>query len=138
MLDGVKVFIKNKSTGKFLFHLRDNDPNIPNPNKWSLFGGGIEKDESPEEALKREVLEEIGIEIDSISLIETIPITQKVKEKEFPIKIYLFKAETKNNQITKLTEGKEAAWFNIDEILEKDLVPNLKLLLEKHSGVLEE
>ena len=49
--------------GKFVFQLRDNSPNIPNPNKWSLFGGGIKVSESPEEALIRELREELSVHI---------------------------------------------------------------------------
>ena len=61
--DGAKAFIKNKKLDKYLFVLRDDKPNIPNPNCWALIGGGIEKGEEPIEALKREVKEEIGIEL---------------------------------------------------------------------------
>ncbi|AFY33092.1 NUDIX hydrolase [Calothrix sp. PCC 7507] len=45
---------------KFLMQLRDNIPTIPYPGSWALFGGHIEPDETPEIAVKREILEEIG------------------------------------------------------------------------------
>ncbi|NEU71067.1 NUDIX domain-containing protein [Hassallia byssoidea VB512170] len=45
---------------KFLMQLRDNIPNIPYPGQWALFGGHIEVGETPDIALKREILEEIG------------------------------------------------------------------------------
>ena len=35
------------------------------PDVWDLFGGHIEGDESPEDALRREAMEELGIEIES-------------------------------------------------------------------------
>ena len=45
---------------KFLLQLRDNKPNIPYPNTWAFFGGGVEEGEKHEEALKRELKEELG------------------------------------------------------------------------------
>jgi 8-oxo-dGTP diphosphatase len=49
--------------GKFLMQLRDNIPSIPSPGLWGLFGGHIEPGETPEVAVEREVLEEIGYQI---------------------------------------------------------------------------
>ena len=45
--------------GKFLLQLRDNIPGIVYPGQWGLFGGHIEPNETPESALKRELMEEI-------------------------------------------------------------------------------
>jgi 8-oxo-dGTP diphosphatase len=49
--------------GKFLMQLRDNIPTILYPGLWGLFGGHIEVGETPEIAVVREVIEEIGFEI---------------------------------------------------------------------------
>ena len=46
--------------GRYLLQQRDDDPRIPFPNAWALFGGQIEPRESPAEALVRELEEEIG------------------------------------------------------------------------------
>ncbi|HAX79563.1 MAG TPA: NUDIX hydrolase [Cyanobacteria bacterium UBA11372] len=51
--------------GKFLMQLRDDIPGIAYPGHWAFFGGHIEPDEAPEDALKRELLEEIGYVPDS-------------------------------------------------------------------------
>jgi 8-oxo-dGTP diphosphatase len=45
---------------KFLMQLRDNNPNILYPGHWAFFGGHIEPGETPEVAVQREILEEIG------------------------------------------------------------------------------
>ncbi len=44
----------------FLLQLRDNIPGILYPGQWGLFGGHLEPGETPEEGLKRELLEEIN------------------------------------------------------------------------------
>jgi 8-oxo-dGTP diphosphatase len=49
--------------GKFLMQLRDNIPTILYPGLWGLFGGHIEAGETPEVAVEREVLEEIGYQL---------------------------------------------------------------------------
>ena len=49
--------------GKFLMQLRDNIPTILYPGLWGLFGGHIEAGETPEIAVKREIMEEIGYQI---------------------------------------------------------------------------
>jgi 8-oxo-dGTP pyrophosphatase MutT (NUDIX family) len=50
---------------KFLMQLRDNIPTIRFPGYWALFGGHIEPGESPEVAVQREILEEIGYKLPS-------------------------------------------------------------------------
>ena len=46
--------------GKFLMQLRDNIPTIIYPGYWAFFGGHIEPGETPEVAVRREILEEIN------------------------------------------------------------------------------
>jgi 8-oxo-dGTP diphosphatase len=48
---------------KLLIYLRDDKPDIPFPNHWDFFGGHFEEKETPEDALVREVKEELGIEL---------------------------------------------------------------------------
>ena len=45
--------------GQLLLQLRDNIPGILYPGCWGLFGGHLEPEESPEDAMYRELLEEI-------------------------------------------------------------------------------
>ena len=61
------ALLKN-SEGKILFQLRDEKGK--NPNKWGIFGGGINKNEPPLNALIREINEELGIKISKSSIIK--------------------------------------------------------------------
>lgn len=45
---------------RFLLQLRDDIPTIAYPGYWGFFGGHIEPGETPEQALKRELQEEIS------------------------------------------------------------------------------
>ena len=52
---------------RFLMQLRDNDPRIVHPGCWGFFGGHIEPGESPEIAVQRELIEEIGYAMPSVA-----------------------------------------------------------------------
>ena len=53
--------------GKYLMQLRDDIPSIVYPGVWGFFGGHIEPGESPEAALKRELIEEINYHAPSLT-----------------------------------------------------------------------
>ncbi len=55
---------------QFLMQLRDNDPRIVHPGCWGFFGGHIEPGESPEVAVQRELIEEIGYKMPSVTKFE--------------------------------------------------------------------
>jgi 8-oxo-dGTP diphosphatase len=56
----VLLFDRNN---RLLIYLRDDKPEIPFPNHWDFFGGHLEEGETPDEALVREVNEELGVEL---------------------------------------------------------------------------
>jgi 8-oxo-dGTP diphosphatase len=62
--------------GKLLIYLRDDDPDIPFPNHWDFFGGHVEEGETPEDALVREVREELGIDLTGWKFFRTYVCTE--------------------------------------------------------------
>jgi 8-oxo-dGTP diphosphatase len=65
--------ILENSEGKVLLQLRDDKKTIPYPNSLGTFGGQVEEGESPEEAIEREVREEIGYELSGYEYIGNYP-----------------------------------------------------------------
>ena len=48
---------------QILLYQRDDNPNIAFPDCWSTLGGLVETGETPEEAIKRELMEEIELDV---------------------------------------------------------------------------
>lgn len=59
----IAAIIFENDRGDLLLYKRDNKPGIPFPLHWDLIGGHIEEGETPEEALVREVKEELGYDL---------------------------------------------------------------------------
>ncbi|NJP10643.1 MAG: NUDIX domain-containing protein [Leptolyngbyaceae cyanobacterium RU_5_1] len=58
--------------GQFLMQLRDDNPNIPYPGHWALFGGHLEPGETADIAIQRELLEEIGYAPPNLTLLTRV------------------------------------------------------------------
>jgi len=104
---------------KFLLQLRDNKPNIPYPNTWAFFGGGVEEGEKHEEALKRELKEELGWCPQSFEFL--IKIMNKTVNCN--ITHYIVKCSVSSDKLC-LGEGAALGWFTYDEMLTLDNLIN--------------
>lgn len=51
--------------GAYVLQLRDDRPGIASPGMWAFFGGSLEQGEKPEAGLRREIAEELSIDIGS-------------------------------------------------------------------------
>jgi 8-oxo-dGTP pyrophosphatase MutT (NUDIX family) len=68
--DAVAALIVS-ADGRYLMQQRDDKAEIWYPGHWGLFGGAVESGETPFDALRRELLEEIGIEVAAPRLFTT-------------------------------------------------------------------
>jgi 8-oxo-dGTP diphosphatase len=59
----IAAIILENDKGEFLLYLRENKPGIPFPDHWDLIGGHVEEGETPDEALVREVKEELDLDL---------------------------------------------------------------------------
>ena len=103
---GVKVALINN--GKVLTILRDNIPNIPYPNMWDLAGGGRENEESPYETMRREVLEELNIDIPKSNVVwvkHYESVTKPGKKSVFMV------ANIRDHQIESIKFGEEGQGY---------------------------
>src|SRR5260221_9854191 len=66
--NSVAVVIKTERDEYLLQH-RWNRPGFYFPGFWGLFGGGMEPNERPEQAARRELLEEFGLNVAGLELI---------------------------------------------------------------------
>lgn len=112
---------------KLLLLQRDDTPGIKDPERWQLPGGGIEDGETPDEAIRRELQEEIGI----------VPNTLRFLATPYPgTHVYHapLTAEEANN-IKKGTEGKDLCFFSLDEIATIPLTQKLQQAFVKQKNV---
>lgn len=80
---------------------------------YSLPGGGIKKNETPDAAAKREVLEEVGIHLDKVTALPSFVTFEEYKEDT----VYSFYSVVKTNDYTlDLFEIDTAEWHPIDNL----------------------
>jgi 8-oxo-dGTP diphosphatase len=91
------------------------------PEKWSLVGGSVEKGESPQNAVEREILEEVGLEVDKF--VKTFTIQRKPDSIETVFACRYSGEPTDIDLDT--TENTNYGWYDIDEMNYLDVVPNL-------------
>jgi 8-oxo-dGTP diphosphatase len=122
---GTSIIFYNNNNEILLF-LRDDKPTIPFPNKWDILGGHVE-DETVTECIKREMLEEISIDIGEPNLFD-------VYDFEDRIETTFYKKQELDIEKTALNEGQCLKWFGINEIQKMskdDFAFNFKEVLTK-------
>lgn len=114
------VLLVNKN--KVLLYLRDNIKNIPYPNYWSFLGGGIEAYETPINAAKRELMEEVGVKVDKLSFIDKLIIRNDPLTYDCDVYLFLGDFNYDLNYII-LNEGQKIQYFNKTEINDLKNIP---------------
>ena len=113
---------------KYLLQLRDDDPAISCPNTWSFFGGGVDIGESHEEAMKRELKEELNWKPVNMELIGELedPKTN-CKTRYFSIHCNVPKKRLH------LGEGQEMKWYYKEEVFQLSNIPSIvKKIIKEH------
>lgn len=114
----IRVFLQRRSkTAKRL------------PNFFGFFGGGIENDESPEQALRREIQEELSVDTAEAGFFCRYEFYGSVKN------VYVMRVENDfENEIT-LGEGQYGKYFTESEAArEEKLIDEDKLVLKNFFG----
>lgn len=129
---GCGAFILNDK-GELLLQLRNK---APEKEYWSIPGGRVELFETFENAVKREVKEETGVEIEVIRLLGICDHIIKNEEKHWVSPSYLCKITEGEPKIMEPTKHLDMQWFSLDKLPEKitittrDAIQNYQKLQE--------
>ncbi len=118
-------------SGAVLLQHRDGHTSV-SPNQWSLPGGRIEPGETPEEAARRELLEETGLTADGLDPLWSGP---RPYEEGFPhtVTVHVFRGTTEATQDdVVLGEGRAMVFVPRDKLLDRDLAVSTVVVLSRH------
>ncbi len=126
---GAGIILLNKDN-QVLLLLRDNKADIPFPNMWDIPGGKVEQNENPEFTVRREMMEELGI--DDLGNIDLFKIYTSDNLSDY---IFWKRIDLKPAEI-KLTEGQRIEYFNLSRIRNTKLAFNYNLVFEDFFSML--
>lgn len=122
----VGAFLYNPAKREVLLHKRDGNTTI-NPHKWAFFGGLMEGEESPTEALIRELHEELSLNVESGEIVALCDYWNE--ERDTHRYSFYIVSDKKKEEMT-LGEGADLDWIPLDNVLEYDLTTKVRKDLE--------
>lgn len=108
-----EIFITRRGYGEFI-------------NMWEFPGGKIEKGETREEALHREIKEELELEIKNLEFLTTIDYDYE----SFHLTMHCFICEVAGGNL-KLNAHNDVKWVHVNELKNEKWVPADVLVVEK-------
>lgn len=110
-------------TGRFLLSKEDNG-------KWELLGGGLDHGEDPIAGLKREIMEETGLEVTYVSPAPKYFLTVQREGHETFIANVIYEIKLKDLDFVPSDECQELRFCSVEEARELELFPNVRKLLD--------
>ncbi len=107
----------------------------PGRGKWSIPGGVVRLGERLREAVVREVLEETGLLVEVLDLLDVVEVIKRDEEGrvKFHYVIVDYVARPLSGQLRAASDALEARWVKLDKALSLDITNALRRLLEKHA-----
>jgi 8-oxo-dGTP diphosphatase len=97
------------SSAEVLLFLRDDKPGVPFPGRWDALGGHVEAGETPEACIRREMLEEIEVDVGLPRLFRVYDMADRREH------AYWARADF-DLAVLPLHEGQRLQWFSEDAI----------------------
>lgn len=116
----IKALILNENRDKFLLVKEDNG-------KWELPGGGLDWNTSPQEDIKREVKEEMGIEVTWVAEHPSYFLTDLSGLPEKPRANVIYEVEVDSLDFTPSEECVELQFVDVQEAKQLDLFENVRI-----------
>lgn len=129
---GVGLIVHECSSDRFLFFQRDDIPTIPFPGMIDLIGGHLDEGEEPEQALVREVSEELEDLDTGHPFIPTGYVRFKQYVDERGTQQTIFGLELEKEPRLKLNEGQRLVWLDRAEIKETDFAFGFKDVVSEY------
>lgn len=119
---------------RYALQLRDDKPGIAGPGLWGLFGGTLRQGEPPEQGLRRELVEELAIEVGPARLFWRVDGSSEFSPT--PKRWWFFEVDaTMTWNHHRLGEGQAAALFAFEDIAALAMTPMTRSVLARHHGL---